>query len=84
MKPITKPGKHGTLYLYEIAYTDRPERDDGQPYYNDTQRVWAYDLDHAVEKFYDAEDSDGWRATSITRVPEGGSPALRRAPVHAL
>ncbi len=79
----SKPGKHGTLHLFEIAYTDKPERDDGQPYYNGTSRVWAYDADHAVEKFYDGEDDSGWRATSIKRVSASPS-AMRRAPEIAL
>lgn len=40
-KPITKPGKYGPLFLYEITYTDRPELDAGQPYYIGTARLWA-------------------------------------------
>lgn len=82
MTTVTKPGKYGTLFLYEIAYTDRPERDDGQPYYSGTQRTWAYSIEHAVEKFYNAEDADGWRATSIRRVPRSG--LMHRAPEHTL
>lgn len=47
MAYITKPGKHGTLYLYRIVYrNDGP--DDLQRF---TWRTYAYDAEHALNKF---------------------------------
>ena len=60
---ITKPGKHGTLKLYRIAY-----HDDGNKYNDGISRVWAYDEDHAIEKFYDSDDT-GWVIASIGLAP---------------
>lgn len=76
-KPATKQGKYGTLYLFEISYRDRFD-----PFNTGTSRYWAYDSEHAVEKFYDSEDSDGWEATSFKRVPEHG--LMHRAAEHKL
>lgn len=70
MSLITKPGKHGTLYLFAIAYEDTCDR-----FNTGVSRIWAYDAEHAEEKFYDGDDS-GWRATKIARVRE--SPAENR------
>lgn len=61
-----KPGKHGTLYLFEIKYRD--EGDPASPTFE--QKEWAYDPEHAEDKFWDAPDSDGWRILSITKVRE--------------
>lgn len=72
----TKPGKHGPLYLYEVTYTDPSDDGIGQL----TQRIWAYNLEHAEEKFYEAPDAEGWRIVSLARVPEGGS--MHRAKRH--
>lgn len=62
---ITKPGRHGTLILHEIVYTD--DGDGGCPEFS--VRVWAYTIEHAVEKFYDTDD-DGWKALRIAIVRE--------------
>lgn len=48
-KPLTKPGKHGTLYRYAIAYHE------GRDEYRSEWRCWAYDAGHACEQF-DADD----------------------------
>jgi hypothetical protein len=62
-KPLTKPGKHGTLYHYVITYTD-PTDD----YFPDmTWKTWAYDSEHALDKFYDSGDDDGFKAKSWRR-----------------
>lgn len=55
----TKQGAHGTLYLYAVPYRDfDPDGDRG------TVRIWAYDAEHAVEKFYDSPDGDtGWEVS---------------------
>jgi hypothetical protein len=77
--PTTKPGKHGTLYLYQIEYKDdSPE----SPQFS--TRLWAYNLEHAEERFYEGLDSEGWRIISIARVPESGSMhrATRHRPIH--
>ena len=69
-KPLTKPGKHGTLYHYVITYGD-----DIDPDFPDmTWKTWAHDSDHALDKFYDSSDGDSWRAKSWRRETE--------APVH--
>lgn len=43
-KNPSKPGKHGTLYEYKIRWRDAD--DDMAP--TEFQRVWAYNLDHAI------------------------------------
>lgn len=63
----TKPGKHGTLHLYVVEYCDAFDRHNrGQ------HRTWAYSLDHVADKFYDAEDADGWLLLRAGRMPESG------------
>ena len=74
-KPMSKQGEYGTLYLYEIAYCDVHDSDIAF-----TTRVWAYDAEHALDKFFGGEE--GWRATSWKRVPENGF--AHRAEEHAL
>lgn len=58
-----KPGKHGTLHLFAIAYED--QFDSGN---KGVMRTWAYDAEHAEEKFYDSDDADGWVVKKIARV----------------
>jgi hypothetical protein len=62
---ITKPGEHGTLYLYEIKYTDPSDSDCMGTM---SQRVFAYNTEHALDKFYNSVDADGWKALSTSRV----------------
>jgi len=61
---VTKKGKHGTLYLYAVTYTDKSDFAIGQL----VQRVYAYSPEHALEIFYGAVDADGWEAISVARV----------------
>src|SRR5690348_16205027 len=63
MDPVTKPGQHGELYLHEIEYRDE---DPAAPVFR--TRVWAYNFEHALEKFWLGEDSDGWVVLRIARV----------------
>jgi hypothetical protein len=57
----TKPGKHGTLKLYRVTYDDGPGS--GMP--EMTYLTWAYDWDHAQEKWFDGADEEGFRLVSI-------------------
>ena len=66
-KFVTKPGRHGTLYLYAVTYRDRYDPAFG----TDTIRLWAYNLDHVEDRFYDEsgdEEGDGWVIVDIARV----------------
>src|SRR5262245_22887872 len=65
-KFTSKPGKHGTLYKYQIEYTDKS--DPGAPIFE--WNTFAYSIDHAADKFYDSDDT-GWTILSIARVQEG-------------
>lgn len=60
---ISKPGKHGTLHLFAVAYEDSFD-----PFNKGVIRTWAYDEEHAYEKFYDSDDADGWTVTKVVRV----------------
>jgi hypothetical protein len=62
---VTKPGRHGTLYLYEVVYRDRINSAFG----NDTIRLWAYDREHLEERFYDDPD-ESWEIISVKRVQD--------------
>jgi hypothetical protein len=75
---VTKPGTYGTLYRYIVTYTDRG--DVACPEF--TQGVWAYNLEHAEDKFFDGEDSEGWKILSIRRLHDTLSQhhAIRHAP----
>ena len=57
---MPKPGKYGTLYRYEITYSDD---DPGAPV--QTWRTWAYSIEDAIDRFYDSDN--GWRAPSVSR-----------------
>lgn len=65
-KLFTKPGQHGTLYRYVVAYQD----DSGDPSSRDTVRLWAYIAEHAEERFLDGPDSEGWEVLSVRRLRE--------------
>ena len=60
---IAKPGKHGTLYRYAITYTDRGDGGFGR----DVWHTWAYDENHALDRFYDDGD-EGWKHLDIHRM----------------
>ena len=79
MRPLSKPGAHGTLYRYALTYTDRYDAGCA----HDLWHCWAYNLEHAEEKFYNSsgdQEGDGWRIVSIARVSEGSQ---HRAVQHA-
>lgn len=63
---MTKPGRYGTLYRYELVYTDESDAGFGEM----TTRLWAYSLDSAVESFY--ESDEGWKLLRIAAVPANG------------
>lgn len=68
-KYVTKPGRHGTLYLYRYEYRD--PQDIGFP--RTRNNVWAYDAEHAVEKIADGFIFEGFDGFEI--VPD----SLKRA-----
>lgn len=47
----SKPGEHGTLYRYTIEYTD-----DDPAFGREFWSTWAYNLEHALEKFTDSDE----------------------------
>lgn len=65
MANVKKKGQHGTLYLFAIDYQDDYDRHN-----NGTWKCWAYDEEHAAEKFYGSEDAEGWRINAIRKVKE--------------
>ena len=71
-RPVSKPGRYGTLYLYRIVYRDR---DPASPAFE--WRTWAYTSDHALELF--ASDGDDWLAVSWSQV---SAAPRHRQPVH--
>lgn len=52
---VRREGKHGTLYLWRIAYNDVPGPD-GELV--GSWRTWAYSVEHAWENWYDSESCD--------------------------
>ena len=83
MNFITKAGEHGTKYLYEITYIDPLDPAFGEA----TWRTFAYNIGHAVERFYENEVESfgyesGFKPTRIARVPE--SRLMHHAVQHAL
>lgn len=64
---ITKQGAHGTLYRYVVEYTD-----DDPGFGVAHWHCWAYNTEHAIDKFFD--DDDGFRPLRIARA---GEPAHR-------
>lgn len=75
---VTKPGKHGTLYLHALRYTCDA---DPSGFGTAETRLWAYDFDHAADRF-NASNEDGWRLLSIARVLAAGS--QHHAAAHAV
>lgn len=66
----SKPGKHGTLYLWTVSYHDVPGPDGT---YIGQWRTWAYNIDDAWERWYDslACGEEGFAAVGeFTRVRE--------------
>jgi hypothetical protein len=56
-RPLTpgRPGKHGTLYLWRFRYTP-----DAQMCAGEDWTCWAYDEDHARERWTDTDEDGGW------------------------
>lgn len=64
-KALTKHGKHGTLYRYAIEYGDVGQIRIG------IWRTWAYDLEHALERFRDDDVAFvAFRISRLTDAPE--------------
>lgn len=53
-KPVTKQGEHGTLYLYEIEFDEGGDPDPGEPPWMSKTKLYGYDREHAIERFYDS------------------------------
>lgn len=63
---VSKRGLHGTLYRFKIIYRDRVDAGSSD---FDTY-VWAYDAEHAEDKFFDSPDDDGWEIVLLSKVKE--------------
>jgi len=59
---VTKQGKHGTLYLHAIEYDDPSDRG----FLPDIWRTYAYDFEHALDRFYEGDQF--FRPRRIARV----------------
>ena len=59
----TKVGKYGTLYRYRIGFRDPDPT--CEVFY---VRYWAYDRDHAIERFYEGPEGDAWSEAEIVSV----------------
>ena len=55
--PLSKPGKHGTLHLYRVTWTDCPldVREGAKP---DMTHRYAYDAEHARDLVYESTADD--------------------------
>jgi hypothetical protein len=51
---MSKQGKHGTLYRWQVRYT----AGDGSP--NFVWRTWAYSHEHAWENWHDTNEEQGF------------------------
>lgn len=65
--PQTKQGKHGQLYHYRFIYTDKDDTGFGEHEWS----TWAYNQEHAIEKFY-SDGDESWKALRIARLPSEG------------
>ena len=54
-----KQGKHGTLFLWRFMYSPNPELCAPEPW-----TCWAYDAEHARERWDDTNGEDGWELVS--------------------
>lgn len=66
MKYVTKPGKHGTLTLYEVKYHEHIQHPSDPV--DQSVFLWAYDSSGAIERFYDSWLDAGWDALSAVPV----------------
>lgn len=61
---LTREAAHGTQHHYAIEYRDSDDK--GCPVF--TWRTWAYSFAHALDRFHESEDAEGWTALRIARV----------------
>jgi hypothetical protein len=68
---LSKPGKHGALYLWRVQLDDVPPHcmPSGAP--PEVHRVWAYSEDHACELVWDRCHAygDDWALMERTHPP---------------
>lgn len=65
MTPATRKGAHGTLHLYAVPYGEAGPEPSGFP--PSEWRCWAYDAEHAAERFHEGPDAEGWVMTGAPR-----------------
>jgi hypothetical protein len=73
----SKPGEHGTLYLYNIRYDDANVTNSGRPPM--WSQLWGYNEEHVRDRFFDGDDS--WQILGIERVKEPSGPSVGPASV---
>ncbi len=73
-RQATKPGRHGTLKLWTLTYTDGSNPAFGE----DSIRTWAYDREAAALAFNEQTESDGesWEIVKIEPVLDTGPKKL--------
>lgn len=59
----TKKGEYGTLYQYKIPFKELGQ-DSGYGTYRGVARVWAYDVEDALDRFYESPDADDFTHTA--------------------
>lgn len=59
----TKEGKHGTLYRFVFEYADSQF----EPEFFSEWGTWAYNEEHAWEKWHDSNEELGFHATGKVR-----------------
>ncbi len=78
-KQATKPGKHGTLKLWLVTYTDA----DNPAFGESSFRTWAYDQEAAALAFQENNEEDSWEIVKIEPVLDTGPKRLSKEP-HAV
>jgi len=53
----SKPGKHGTLYLWKIDYTDVAGSESD---FVGTWKTWAYNNEHAWDNWHESNEEMGF------------------------
>lgn len=56
----TKIGEHGTLYRFAVPYS-------GGEGHSAEWQCWAYDAEHARDKFEESDEGEGWKVTCEPR-----------------
>ena len=65
--PLSKPGKHGTLNLYRVTWTDCPNACDSGEWPPTQSSVYGYDAEHAHGIVTDWQEDEGFRILSVVR-----------------